>query len=68
MIPKPISSKRLIILPTPRYLNTRNTTNIMVIINPLLELAKREENVKREAMNNNKKNKGITPGDVGLTK
>jgi len=34
----------------------------------LLELAKREENVKREAMNNNKKNKGMTPGDVGLIK
>lgn len=68
VVPRPTSNKKFIIFPTPKYLSIKKSVAVEAIIKPLLEFARREENVKRRVTKNIKKNKGTIPGVVGLTK
>ncbi len=67
-MPNPSNNKKFIIFPTPRYRKNKKRVIIKAITKPLLEFAKRVEKVKRVAINNIKKNKGITPNVEGLIK
>ena len=68
VIPRPSSSKKFIIFPTPKYRKNRKRVIVEAIIKPLSEFARRVEKVKRMAINNIKKNKGTMPSVVGLMK
>lgn len=68
VIPRPSSSKKFIIFPTPKYRKNRKRVVVEAIIKPLSEFSRRVEKVKRIAINNIKKNKGTIPSVVGLRK
>jgi hypothetical protein len=64
----PKIKRKLIILPTPKYLRIVKEVIAKDVIRPLLELAKIVEKVKRRVKKRATKNKGIAPKVSGSTK
>jgi hypothetical protein len=64
----PTMRRKLIMLPTPKYLSMRNIVNPSAAIRPLLPLTKIVEKVKRSAKKVSIKNTGIAKEKSGSTK